>query len=828
MKWLSPDATRSSGRASEGGSPPNSDPIAHCWRAFAGWLRWSGLLRRSGLLVIALAATGSSAAPMPPATAEAVTRAIEVWSLARYRHPEVVACARDWDAVLVEALPALESSTAPLPLEQALMSMLDRAGSSGAVAIDAGTPEWIRASDYSTTLKNRLAWLAAQRPQRQCYVAPGPANQGSFPRQSSLPFEPDRAHRILAAAQYWAAIEYFFPYLNDIGRPWREVLREHLPEIADSATLVDYRLQMRRFTAGIQDAHGFFQAPGFLFGDNPTPPFRARQADGRVYVEDALPEAAPVTAGDEVLSVDGEDLATRRQRFQPYSYGSNPISHERNLLTSMLGGYSHTLTYRLRRRNGTEYSVALSPDEANRADLRDRHRRASPWWIEPLAGGCRAGVVNLYRMRIADVDRMLAALAETDLMVLDLRTYPPENVMWSLVERLYPQPRTMAQLDFPDFTRPGHYRRQPNILGGRQPSPYRGRLLVLVDEESQSASEFSAMGFQAIERTLVIGSQTAGADGNITRVDLAGGISTWFSGLGVYYPDGRPTQRVGIVPDVHVFPNAQDLLSGRDAVLETALDCRWVSTDPAPRNPPSGLYWQPERSGEGYDLVRFGQRMAVFRFGYDEAGKSEWMLGSAELDGGLWEAEALRFRWGEAPEPATRPLQLDFQRGPYHPACAVVDQARLHPRATLRWAGAEQAWPECLEPFLINAGQGLSGSWAGPDAELGWGLNLHEQAGRLVVVLFVYDSDGRPRWLLGSADLVDGDIQRIPMLRYTGFCRECAPQPVQTAFAGDIVLQRLEPRDDPDSGLLFSSQIEVDVGSRWERERMPLRRLSRE
>ena len=39
----------------------------------------------------------------------------------------------------------------------------------------------------------------------------------------------------------------------------------------------------------------------------------------------------------------------------------------------------------------------------------------------------------------------------------------------------------------------------------------------------------------------VIGSQTAGADGNITRFFLPGGITALFTGLGVYYPDGRPT-----------------------------------------------------------------------------------------------------------------------------------------------------------------------------------------------------------------------------------------------------------------------------------------------
>jgi C-terminal processing protease CtpA/Prc len=49
-------------------------------------------------------------------------------------------------------------------------------------------------------------------------------------------------------------------------------------------------------------------------------------------------------------------------------------------------------------------------------------------------------------------------------------------------------------------------------------------------------------------------------------------IRTLFTGLGVYYPDGRPTQRIGIVPDIEVRPTLAGLRAGRDEVLERALE----------------------------------------------------------------------------------------------------------------------------------------------------------------------------------------------------------------------------------------------------------------
>ena len=53
--------------------------------------------------------------------------------------------------------------------------------------------------------------------------------------------------------------------------------------------------------------------------------------------------------------------------------------------------------------------------------------------------------------------------------------------------------------------------------------------------------------------------------------DLPGGLNTMISGIGVFYPDKKPTQRVGIVPDVEARPTIAGIRAGRDEVLEEAL-----------------------------------------------------------------------------------------------------------------------------------------------------------------------------------------------------------------------------------------------------------------
>ncbi len=101
---------------------------------------------------------------------------------------------------------------------------------------------------------------------------------------------------------------------------------------------------------------------------------------------------------------------------------------------------------------------------------------------------------------------------------------------------------------------------------------FQGKLVVIVNEATISQAEYTAMAFRAGENTVIIGSQTQGADGNVSLIPLPGGIKAGISGIGIYYPDGTETQRVGIVPDIEVKPTIEAIREGRDEFLEKALE----------------------------------------------------------------------------------------------------------------------------------------------------------------------------------------------------------------------------------------------------------------
>ncbi len=133
------------------------------------------------------------------------------------------------------------------------------------------------------------------------------------------------------------------------------------------------------------------------------------------------------------------------------------------------------------------------------------------------------------------------------------------------------EPTEFARFTRGDAANPGAFAWGP-VVSLRPAEPhYAGRVVILVDEVSLSQAEYTTMAFRSAPGATVVGSTTAGADGNVSPVPLPGGLRAMISGIGVFYPDRAPTQRIGIVPDLVVEPTLEGMREGRDEVLEAAV-----------------------------------------------------------------------------------------------------------------------------------------------------------------------------------------------------------------------------------------------------------------
>jgi len=216
-------------------------------------------------------------------------------------------------------------------------------------------------------------------------------------------------------------------------------------------------------------------------------------------------------------------------------------------------------------------------DVIGRAPMTEGELRSDPFHDLPGEGAFRlllqdVAYLKLSKVESAKVTQYVHAAAGTKGWVIDIRNYPAEFVVFALGRLLVAEETPFARFTRGDLTNPGAFIwTEPLILPPYEPH-YPGRVRILVDEVSLSQAEYTAMALRAAPQAQVVGSTTAGADGNVSILPLPGGRSTTISGIGVFYPDKSPTQRLGIVPDVVVRPSIAGIRAGRDEVLEAAVE----------------------------------------------------------------------------------------------------------------------------------------------------------------------------------------------------------------------------------------------------------------
>lgn len=181
------------------------------------------------------------------------------------------------------------------------------------------------------------------------------------------------------------------------------------------------------------------------------------------------------------------------------------------------------------------------------------------------------GYVQGNKLKKENMESLKRLFAGTKGMIVDMRGYPIDDLNATISQYILGSPTPFVKVSSGSIETPGQFTMTSAIATGtKNPSHYKGKVIVLVNEITQSNAEFVTMAFQSSGRTMVIGSTSAGADGNISMINLPGGFSTYFSGLGIYYPDGTNTQQTGLKIDQTVRQTIKGVAAGVDELLERA------------------------------------------------------------------------------------------------------------------------------------------------------------------------------------------------------------------------------------------------------------------
>lgn len=508
----------------------------------------------------------------------AIVQASRIWGFAKYHHPAFASRSINADAeyfcLLNEVLQAPDSMKNDICLKWISglgpYAIRDKEDDENIETFN--DFNWISDSLHlGKALSDSLMRLRNADPENNRYVKQTPVNVSYIETQYSDIPKDDVAYRLLGVAKFWNAVDSYSPNRNLTDRPWDDVLAEYMALAFDRS--ISFSALYSRMVSELCDTHvNSWYVP--IFGGRFVP-LMCQFAEDRLFVTDTcslVPNNFEI--GDEIILIDSVSPIKRLDELAPYI----PHSNRSSLLRD--GSYATLLTAKNEAcveyvRGGKTYTTMISSVDGSKFVNRrfsSQNTSTKPEFKE-VAGGI--GYINISNLTCKDEQDLENFLASCDKLIIDLRAYPAEyDVLHKLLPTFFfSQAREAAEVLLPQAHRPGGFIR--TTVSTRKTSDpdklYKGKVVLLVNAHSQSMSEYFTMFLQTIPGSVTVGSQTAGADGDVTRIQLPY-ASFNITGAGICYPDGTNAQRNGVKIDKVVEPSAEGMIRGVDEQLQAAID----------------------------------------------------------------------------------------------------------------------------------------------------------------------------------------------------------------------------------------------------------------
>lgn len=379
-------------------------------------------------------------------------------------------------------------------------------------------------------------------------------------------------YSLLALFRIWNVIQYYYPYKYLIAKKWDDVLFEYIYKFASVKNRLEYKLLISRFLTEIEDSHMNLRLEDTQdWIGNRTVPVEVCFVENcfvvtRIYSKNNYAKL-PLKVGDVILKVNGKSVKDIIEGNKLYISASNEAALMRDISNQLLYTNKEKLQVEYSRNNKL---ISDSLETYYYKDIRESYNEKI---CIPLFNYLDNNIAYIYLQSL--LGGKIPDTLHAKGVIIDIRGYPNAEFVKEFLSlfSIYNEPKECASFTSGSSTWPGLFTYQPTIIVGKDnENYYKGLVIILVNELAQSFSEYMAMRYKSAPNSLILGSTTAGADGGVVKLALPGGVYASVGIQGVYYPDGRETQRIGIVPDIWVEPTIKGIREGRDEVLEKAIE----------------------------------------------------------------------------------------------------------------------------------------------------------------------------------------------------------------------------------------------------------------
>lgn len=516
----------------------------------------------------------------------------KVWGFVKYHNYQVAKGEHNMDSELFRILHQVLTSKNTVQRDKVLVKWINKFGKNPVckdckIVFDKNakqTPDiaWIKSKKLSQELRTQLSYLFKNRNQEKHYYIKTAERVGQPLIKNEEAYSkfkyPDVGYRLLTLYRYWNIIQYFYPYKYSIGKDWNKVLDELIPEFVAAKDALTYHLAVQKMVASIEDSHGFLREKHRVLRDYrgkyhaPVQvTFIQDQPVVTAYYDKSLGKKTGLEIGDVITLINGKSIKQIIKAQFPFIAASNRAIKLRGLSRFLLNSRTQKLSVKVKRgKKKLAFTIDLYASKTFKRSIDFSHS-------QPKKGyrliNNHIGYIHLGKIQEKEVNFAFKLFAKTKGVIIDIRNYPSDFSLFAISRHLYPQEKPFVKFTAGHVNTPGLFTTNTLLKAGEKNKDYyKGKVVIIVNEITQSSAEYHSMAFRNAPKSVIVGSTTAAADGNISGFSLPGGFKTWITGVGVYYPDGTETQRVGIVPDIEVWPTIDGIKAGNDELLDKAIE----------------------------------------------------------------------------------------------------------------------------------------------------------------------------------------------------------------------------------------------------------------